>query len=205
MKRIKAALALLVVTQFVTLVAEAQDTGGTAAAPAPKSILQASPVADVKAHSVGDVVTVLVVERTSASNSSRTSSQNQSSFDTRAEAGTGLVSFLPDLGGGIESSRSQDGSGQVRAEGRFNARLAAVVNEVRANGDLVITAQREILVNGQKELMRLTGIIRPSDITPDNVVLSSDIADAQIQYEGEGVVTKGSKPNIFVRLFSWIF
>ncbi len=192
----------LVLACAVPSAIHAQDTSP---APAPRSILQASPVADVKAHSVGDVVTILVVERTSASNASRTSAQNQSSYETRAEAGTGLLSFVPDLAGGIESSRNQDGSGQVRAEGRFNTTLAAVVTEVRPNGDLVVAAQRQTDVNGQKELVRVTGIVRPADISPENVVLSTDVADAQIQYEGKGVVTKGSKPNIIVRLFSWIF
>ena len=170
-----------------------------------KTVRQVSMFADVKAHAVGDIVTVEIVERAKATNTSSTSSQTNTKFDNKADAGTGALSFLPDFGMSATSSRNQTGGGQTTREGKLTATLAATVQEVRPNGDMVISGQREVQVNGEKELLTLTGVVRPTDIRSGNVVESTNIADAKILYQGKGTVTKGSKPNIIVRFFSWLF
>ena len=79
------------------------------------------------------------------------------------------------------------------------------VTEVRANGDLVIEGDRKITINEEEEFLSLKGVVRPEDIGPGNLVYSTDIAEADISYKGKGVVTSGSRPNILVRILSWIF
>ena len=77
--------------------------------------------------------------------------------------------------------------------------------EVLPNGDLMIQGEREIGVNEETEILSLSGVVRPEDIGAGNLVYSTDIANARISYKGKGMVTSGSRPNIIVRLLSWIF
>jgi flagellar L-ring protein precursor FlgH len=69
----------------------------------------------------------------------------------------------------------------------------------------VISGEREVGINEEQETLSLTGVVRPEDIGPGNVVYSMDIAEAKITYKGKGLVTKGTRPNLLVRLLSWIF
>ncbi|MBN1826843.1 MAG: flagellar basal body L-ring protein FlgH [Candidatus Eisenbacteria bacterium] len=171
----------------------------------PRTVRQASLYADVKARSVGDIVTVAIVERASGSNSSKLSTRRNTQFQNNADEGTGILDFFPDFGMNAEFDRSHDGSGQLSREGRLTANMAATVTQVMPNGDLLIQGEREIGINDETEILSLSGVIRPEDIGAGNMVYSTDIANAQISYKGKGVVTSGSRPNIFVRLLSWIF
>jgi len=167
---------------------------------------QVSLFADVKARSVGDIVTVAIVERASGSNSSRVSTRRNTQFNhENGSGGTGLFSFVPEFGLSAQLDREHDGTGQLTRQGSLTATMAAMVTEVRPNGDLVIRGEREVGVNEEQEILTLTGIVRPSDIGPGNVVYSSDIAEAKIHYTGKGLVTSGSRPNLLSRILSWIF
>lgn len=170
-----------------------------------RSVRQVSLYADVKARSVGDIVTVAIVERASASNTSRISTRRNTNFENTGTEGTGLFSFVPEFGMSAELGRDHEGSGQLSREGRLTARMAAVVTEVRPNGDLVISGERVVEINEETEILTLTGMVRPEDIGPENVVYSTDIAEAKIAYKGKGIVTGGSRPNLLVRILSWIF
>lgn len=170
-----------------------------------RSARQVSLYADVKARSVGDIVTVAIIERASASNTSRVSTTRNTKFNNQGTEGTGLLSFFPEFGMSAQLGRDHDGQGQLTREGRLTARMAAVVTEVRPNGDLVISGDREIEINEEKEILTLTGVVRPEDIGAGNVVYSTDIAEARISYKGKGLVTSGSRPNLLVRILSWIF
>jgi len=184
--------------------AEARNNGN-GKSPPPRTVRQASLYSDVKARSVGDIVTVAIVERASGSNSSKLSTSRNTQFRNNADEGTGILDFFPDFGMNAEFDRSHDGSGQLSRQGQLTANMAATVTEVLPNGDLRIQGEREIGVNEETEILSLSGVIRPEDIAPGNLVYSTDIANAQISYKGKGVVTSGSRPNIFVRLLSWIF
>jgi len=170
-----------------------------------QTVRQASLYADVKARSIGDIVTVAIVERASGSNTSRLTTRKNTKLNNNAAEGTGILSFFPEFGMSAEMGRDHDGSGQLSREGRLTATMAAVVVEVRPNGDLAIAGEREVGINEEVEILKLTGVIRPEDIGPGNVVYSTDIADARIAYKGEGIVTSGSRPNLLVRILSWIF
>jgi flagellar L-ring protein precursor FlgH len=186
--------------------AQQPAAGGAPAEAAPPSVRQVSLYADVKARAVGDIVTVAIVERASGSNSSRLSTSRNTQFnDDSGSGGTGLFSFVPEFGMSAEMGRDHEGSGQLSREGRLTARMAAEVTEIRPNGALVIKGEREVGVNEETEILTLTGVVRPEDIGPGNVVYSTDIAEAKIQYRGKGLVTAGSRPNLIARILSWIF
>ena len=190
----------------------AADPQTNAAAPAaaittngPRTVRQASLFADVHARALGDILTVAIVERASASNSSTISTSRQSKFLNKGAAGTGGLDFIPAFGMAADLGSDHTGAGQLSREGRLTARMAVTVNEVRPNGDLGITGEHEVQINDEKEILQLSGIVRPIDIREGNVVFSSDIANAKIMYKGKGEMTNGTKPNVIARVLGWLF
>lgn len=192
----------MIVAAFALAAGAVLFSGGIAAG---QTVRQASLYADVKARGVGDIVTVAIVERASGSNSSKLATSKNTKFNVDAQEGTGVLDFLPDMGMSSQFSRDHAGTGQGSREGRLTATLAATVTEVLPNGDLVIEGERVVGVNDEHEILTLRGTVRPADISSGNVVYSSNIANAEIEYKGKGSVTGGSKPNIFSRVLSWFF
>ena len=120
-----------------------------------RTVRQASLYADVKARPVGDIVTVAIVERASGSNTSRLTTRKNTAFNNKAAEGTGIFSFFPEFGMSAEMGHDHDGSGQLSREGRLTATMAAVVVEVRPNGDLAIAGEREVGINEEVEILKL--------------------------------------------------
>jgi flagellar L-ring protein precursor FlgH len=160
--------------------------------------------ADQKATRVGDAVTVLVVESSSASNDAQTSAERESniSFSAAGQAGT---STLPDVSLGVGSGNSFKGQGATSSRGSLRAKISARVDSVLANGNLVINGKRTIIINGEEQVITLAGIVRPSDIQADNSVYSYNISDAQIAFEGSGIVSRAQGPGWITKLLHWLF
>ncbi len=159
---------------------------------------------DKKAYQVGDVITVLVVETSSASNDSRTATSR------RSDVSMGASGNLPgdkstDLGFSIGTGNQFRGEGAVSSRGSVRAQIAARVETVLPNGDMHINGSRTIMVNDQKQVIRIAGVIRHEDIQSDNTIFSSSISDATIAFEDSGSVHKTRKPGIFTRIFHWLF
>jgi flagellar L-ring protein precursor FlgH len=160
---------------------------------------------DVKAHDVGDVVTVIIMEKTLASNSSKITTGKDTRFATQGEEGTGGLDFIPGFSAVANISREHEGSGVTERKGSIVSKIAAIVVERRDNGCLVLRGEREIVINDEKEMLVLTGTVRPHDISTSNLVYSTDMAETKITYKGKGLVTSGSKPSIIARIISLFF
>ena len=149
-----------------------------------------------KARRVGDIVTVTIIESSSASNNASTDASRKSSVSGGIENFLGYErqfstpkhQFNPF--GTIKSDLESDfaGSGSTKRSGNLTASITARVTEVFPNGNMKILGSREIMVNNERQFITLSGIIRPTDISPDNVVLSTYISDAKIVYSGTGIV-----------------
>ncbi len=169
------------------------------------TVRQVSLYADVKARAVGDIVTVMIIEKMSGSNSTKLSTKRKDKFAHSGNEGTGLFDFVPDFGLSASFDKSLEGTGQQSRQGRLTAQMAATVSDILPNGDLVIRGEKEVEVNGETEILSLSGTVRPADISAGNVVFSTNIAGAKIAYKGKGVVSKGTSPSLFSRVLSWIF
>jgi len=160
--------------------------------------------ADPRASAVGDAVMVLVVEISSASNDASTSSDRESNISMNA-AGSAGSAEMPEVSLGVGTGNSFKGSGATSTRGSIRAKISARVDSVLANGDLVITGLRTIVVNGEEQKITLSGIVRPADILANNSVYSYNIADARIAFEGNGVVSSAQGPGWITKLLHWIF
>ena len=135
---------------------------------------------DHKARRVGDLVTVLIVERSYASNKATTNT-GKTVGGTVAEGG-GLLSFIPGLG--FDAKTKFSGGNTTSRMGSLVAKMSARVIEVLPNGNLKIQGKQGLIINKERQDILITGIVRPQDIRADNTVLSTYVGDAEIRYEG---------------------
>jgi flagellar L-ring protein FlgH len=162
----------------------------------------ADPLRDRVARRPGDIITILINEFSTSSFSAQT---NASKNDrTNIQQGIGpLLNLIPALG--IGASSTVAGQGQTAQSGRMVARISAMVVEVMPNGQMVIEGTRSVATNKETQTFRLTGIIRPQDVRPDNTILSQHIAQAEIRAEGKGMISDRQRRGILTRLLDWLF
>lgn len=149
--------------------------------------------ADRKALRVGDIITISIIENASANNTADTDLSRSSSIEAGLSTFFGKEKFLKlfKLGDDLVKSTSDNshkGAGTTTREGKVTATITAMVKEVLPNGNLIIQGTRAVAVNHEEQYITITGVIRPLDVSRDNVVLSSQVADASIAIGGSGVV-----------------
>lgn len=166
--------------------------------------LSRSLFADQKANQVGDAVTVLILESTSAINGAKTATSRGSDFSLSANLSTGTGSGT-NISGGLGTGNQFKGEGTTSNNGSLKAKIAAHVDSVLANGNLLINGSRSITINGEEQTLRISGVVRPSDIMADNSVYSFNISDAKIVVQGEGSLTKVQEPGFLTKIFHWLF
>lgn len=162
---------------------------------------------DLKAGRVGDILTIRLVERTAASKNSATSVAKV----TEATMGNPTVfgqvltkDGQPLFEGSLDGESSFDGVGSSSQSNSLVGDITVTVVERFPNGNLRIRGEKWVNINQGKEFIRLSGIIRPYDISPDNSVLSSKVADAQIAYSSKGVMAAANRMGLISRFFNSI-
>ncbi|WP_324740452.1 flagellar basal body L-ring protein FlgH [Tsuneonella sp. CC-YZS046] len=154
--------------------------------------------ADDRARAVGDTVTVLIHEAASASSKLQKNSSRKTEFGGGVSGGSVDESVSLDFGG------NYGGKGELVRSEQFVARMSAEVVGLAPNGDFLIEGRQRMLINGETTSIGVRGRIRPQDISASNAILSSRIADAQIDYDGKGFVSRSAKPGIINRILSFL-
>ena len=165
---------------------------------------------DVKASRVGDIVNVLLAERTDASKSNDTSvtKSNDSTItnpiiggQARDKVGS-FNGYDFNLGFGFESDQAFAGSGASNQSNQLSGSIAVTVIEELPRGNLIVQGEKWISLNQGSEYIRIRGIVRKSDISSSNTILSTQIADARIGYGGTGAPSDASKMGWASRFFN---
>jgi flagellar L-ring protein precursor FlgH len=112
---------------------------------------------------------------------------------------------LPSVSGSIGTGNQFKGTGATASHGVLRTKLSARVDSVLANGNLVVLGNRKIVINGEEQSMKISGIVRPSDIQADNSVYSYNISDASIMFEGSGIVSRAQGPGWVTKFLHWLF
>jgi len=160
---------------------------------------------DIRARRVGDVINVILDERTDATKTA----------STNANKGTSIGLPSPTLFGGklpgvvgelltndISASSDFAGTADSSQSNRLNGSVAVVVDKVLSNGNLWIRGQKQLTLNQGREVVRVAGLIRPTDITPQNTIQSNQIADASITYGGSGLLADSNRAGWLTRVFT---
>jgi flagellar L-ring protein precursor FlgH len=158
-------------------------------------------VSNIKAHRVGDLITILITEDSSAKSSAKTKADNKS--ESSGGPGLGVLNFIKPWDMTVENKYKGDGNTQRK--GSLRAEITARIVEVLHNGDFRLEGTRMININGEKQLIEITGICRARDIAPNNTILSTFISDAQIAYNGSGMVNDASDPGVVTKILNWLF
>lgn len=159
---------------------------------------------DLRARAVGDILTIMLVERTNASKESSTSTAKGTSIDTGAPviAGRPVTADGLPFTNQIDSESSFDGQADSSQSNRLDGNIAVTVVERLPNGNLLVRGEKRIVINQGEEFVRLQGIVRPVDIGPQNTVDSTKVADAQISYAGKGTLADANRPGWLARFFT---
>jgi flagellar L-ring protein precursor FlgH len=160
---------------------------------------------NVTARNIGDTLTIRLAESTEAEKSATTTASKSSKATLTGPTIAGApvtVNGIPVLEGGMDNSQDFAGNGAATQSNKLDGFLTVTVYKRLSNGNLLVRGQKLVTINSGREFVRLQGIVRPSDIAPDNSVLSWRVADAYISYGGQGTVANASKPGWLFRFFN---
>lgn len=169
---------------------------------------------DVRARRPGDMLTIVLVEKTDASKKAETliDKSNETSIANPTLFGSPMQFSVPNffplasttnnsLETGLSSSTDFEGTGQTTQSNSLSGEISVTVAEVLANGNLIVRGEKLLTLNQGHEHIRFSGIVRPADIGSDNSVLSTKVADAKIVYAGEGAVADANAVGWLSRFF----
>ena len=159
---------------------------------------------DARAHRVGDILTVVLVESTQASKKASTSTSKKDKADVAAPTimGKDLTINGNPLSVGLDSERNFDGSGSSSQSNQLTGQITVTVAQRLSNGNLIVRGEKWLTINQGQELVRIAGIVRPQDIGQDNTVASTRVADARISYTGRGTLADANTRGWLSRFFN---
>jgi len=155
---------------------------------------------DPKPYRIGDILTVLLQESTSASKQAGTSTKKEDSIDMPSPT---IFGSTPTLNGNnvlemsIEPKREFSGEADSSQSNSLNGEITVTVVDILPNDNLVVQGEKWFTLNQGKEYIRIAGVVRPLDVQSDNTIVSSKLADAQIAYSGEGFLADANNQGWF--------
>lgn len=160
---------------------------------------------DPKPFRVGDIITIVLQESTSASKKAATSTKKDDNINIDVPS---IFGVTPTHNGNqllavdLQPTREFEGEGDSSQSNSLNGQITVTVVDILSNGNLVVKGEKWFTLNQGKEYIRLAGVIRPQDVKPDNTIASAKLADAQIAYSGEGFVADSNTQGWFSQFLS---
>ncbi|WP_251978177.1 flagellar basal body L-ring protein FlgH [Salinicola avicenniae] len=156
---------------------------------------------DRRPRQVGDIITIVLNEDVSASkNSAANASRNGSTALNLAQIPEAL-DFLEDYGIDMAGENVFNGAGGANANNTFTGRITVTVYNVLANGNLMVRGEKQIAINQGTEYIRFSGVVNPRAISGANTVPSTEVADARIEYIGDGYINEAQTMGWLQRFF----
>ncbi len=177
-----------------------------APAPANGSIFQpqdgyAALYEGTRARRVGDPLTIVLVENTSATKSSSSKLDSGGGFGITPPS-TGPLSLFKGTDASASGTRNFTGKGSADQSNSLSGEVSVTVVAVYPNGTMLVQGQKRVTLNRGDEFVQIKGIVRVADISADNRVLSTRVADARIAYTGKGDVARAGRQGWLSRFFS---
>lgn len=160
--------------------------------------------ADQRARRIGDIITIELIEKTNASKKASTKTKKDHSMDIATPSiYGGPVTHIGKeiLAATADAQRDFSGEGDSTQSNSLTGRISVTVINVLPNGNLMVRGEKLLTLNQGSERIQLSGIIRAADVAPDNTVRSTQVADAQISYAGEGALADANTSGWMARFF----
>ncbi len=157
-----------------------------------------------RAQSVGDIITIVLVERTQATKTNSADTSRKGSIGLTPPT-TGLFSklFSPsDIG--ASGDQGFTGKGNATQSNALNGEITVTIAAVYPNGTMLVKGEKALTLNRGDEYIQISGLVRQADISPDNRIASTRVADAKIIYTGKGEIARASRQGWLQRFFSMI-
>lgn len=185
-------------TRFAAFLALIAFAGSAAADNLYRGSKWSAMTSDRRASEVGDILTVVISQSAEASNLAQNTSHKSTDLGGSISGGPVKEQGSLSFGGGYS------GKGEVTRSEKLITQISLTVQEVLPNGDLIVGGEQLLNVNGERTHIAVRGRVRSADIRADNSISSNRIADAQIDYNGRGFVSRSAKPGIINRIFSFL-
>ena len=158
---------------------------------------------DVRARHVGDTLVVQIVEKNVAGKKSTSSMSRKAEATATVDSSMSIIPFksVAGLSGAGASSNAFDGGGAAAASNDFTGSLAVTVIEELPNGNLLVSGEKQIAMTQGTEYIRFSGVVHPRSITATNTVLSTQVADARIEYKANGYIDEAQVLGWLARFF----
>jgi flagellar L-ring protein precursor FlgH len=158
-----------------------------------------------RARRVGDVITIIILETTNATQSAGSQNQKNSNLSVGAGLGSwGTSGTNPMQQYGLGGQSFSKGQGTSSRSAKVVGQMTAKITRVMPSGNYMVEGTRYVEVNEDKQVIEVVGEIRPDDISSDNTVSSSRVANARIKVTGSGPASESARPGLLTRLFSWL-
>jgi flagellar L-ring protein precursor FlgH len=165
-------------------------------------------VSDPRADRVGQALTILVYEQATAATSADRETDESVGVSRGYDEVTGRDGQRnTDAFGewGLDARTRTEGRGSISRSGRLVASVSVTVVRVEPTGQLRVAGEQMIEFNEETQFITIEGLVRPEDISADNTVISTRLADAQISYVGHGLLGRQQKPGLITRFLGWLF
>ncbi len=156
---------------------------------------------DLKAHDVGDILTIIISESTTTT--ATKSHTNSKSGNTSVNAGVGIFDFLKAASAGGSDSFSANGA--ASDVNSVNGRITVTVVDVMPNGNMVVEGTQSIWQNRDEHKITFRGIVRRADVKYNNTVRSNQVADATLKFDGKGPLNAKQRQGILTQVFNFLF
>jgi len=157
-----------------------------------------------RAGQVGDIITILLVESTQASKSNAANTGREGSIGLIPPTTGPLSKLFKSTDIAASGSNDFKGAGNASQSNSLSGEITVTVAQVFPNGTMLVRGQKAVTLNRGDEFIQITGLVRTADISPDNRVLSTRVADARITYTGKGEIARASRQGWLQRFFSMI-
>ena len=157
--------------------------------------------ADRKAHNVGDILTIVISERTTLA--AQKSYSNEKTGNQNLGAGVGIFDFIK--AASISGSDSFEADGSATDTHRATGNITVTVVELQPNGNMVVEGTQSIWQNKDEHKITLRGVVRPEDITASNTIPSTKVANAMVRFDGKGPLNAKQRQGLLTQIFNFLF
>ncbi len=154
--------------------------------------------ADQRSFTIGQPIVVLVYESTTAESSVGLGLKHGSSIELTGESLDNEKSV------GLNVSGKDEGSGKTTRKGVAATKLSVLITDVLSSDMLAIKGEQMLVINGESQLITITGIVRKQDISKENTIVSSRIAGAEVVIRGDGSVSDTGEPGVVYSVLKWL-
>lgn len=154
---------------------------------------------DRRATRVGDILTVLIEEKVSATSKADTSASHEGSVTLKGALDP--IPLFPDkleqimaVDASVSNKQGHTGKGSTSSSNTFSGTITVTITEVLPNGNLLVSGEKQVAVNAETEYLRFSGVVNPDDVKAGNIISSLKVADARVEHRGAGSIARAQEP-----------